>query len=450
MSASNTNSDSLGSNARRSFWLAVLVLLVRLRFILVLAVVLLLVGAWPVLRGHWQRLTQPTGWPNEASSLNMEYWCPMCPGVVSDFPGKCPVCHMILIRREKGEPAPLPDGVVARMQFSPYRVQLAGIRTAAVECRPLLREFMLVGTVTQVGSNSVSVDADVFEKDLPFLALGGAVEATTDLLPGHVPFVGEITAVESTPAHGNRSRRVRLKIGDPNGDLHAGMLLTARLETPIMRLAWWRQAVAEEWRNRTSVALTARCLLAPAGPPAPGGLESLIRAAVAETLGAKGVGLAVPQSAVLDHGARKVAFVESGTGMFDAVEVTVGPCCGDFYPVLRGVEVGQRVAVAGAFLLDAEMWLNHGVAATYFGATRGASSAPAPPSSPHDHTPLAPADRVLAARQKVCPVTGEPLDSMGGPVRVEVAGRTVFVCCKGCEAPLRKSPEKYLAKLPAK
>jgi hypothetical protein len=55
----------------------------------------------------------------------------------------------------------------------------------------------------------------------------------------------------------------------------------------------------------------------------------------------------------------------------------------------------------------------------------------------------------LAARQKVCPITDEPLDAMSGPVRVEVAGRTVFVCCEGCVAPLRKNPEKYLATLPA-
>jgi hypothetical protein len=54
----------------------------------------------------------------------------------------------------------------------------------------------------------------------------------------------------------------------------------------------------------------------------------------------------------------------------------------------------------------------------------------------------------LAAKQKVCPVTGEPLDSMGGPVRVEVAGRIVFVCCEGCIPALRKEPAKYLAKLP--
>ena len=64
--------------------------------------------------------------------------------------------------------------------------------------------------------------------------------------------------------------------------------------------------------------------------------------------------LAVPTSAVVDAGARKVVFVEGMSGMFDGVEVVLGPRCGDSYPVVRGIEAGQRVATAGAFLLDAE------------------------------------------------------------------------------------------------
>ena len=84
--------------------------------------------------------------------------------------------------------------------------------------------------------------------------------------------------------------------------------------------------------------------------------------------------LSVPQSAVVDAGARKVVFVESMPGMFDGVEVVLGPRCGDSYPVVRGLEPGQRVAVAGAFLLDAETRLNPSLAAGYFGAGRGERS----------------------------------------------------------------------------
>jgi hypothetical protein len=60
---------------------------------------------------------------------------------------------------------------------------------------------------------------------------------------------------------------------------------------------------------------------------------------------------------------------------------------------------------------------------------------------------LSAADQQLAKRQKTCPVTGAPLDSMGGPIAVEIEGRRVFICCKGCEGPLKKDPQKYLAKL---
>lgn len=49
--------------------------------------------------------------------------------------------------------------------------------------------------------------------------------------------------------------------------------------------------------------------------------------------------------------------------------------------------------------------------------------------------------------QKVCPVTGAELGSMGDPILVEVKGRKVWVCCKACPEKLKAEPEKYLARL---
>src|SRR5438045_5103741 len=121
--------------------------LVRLRFVVVFLVLLVVVGYWDHLRNYWDRLTQAAIAPPTAISPHTEYWCPMCPGVLSDWPGKCPVCNMNLVRRKKGEAVPLPDGVFVRMQLSPYRVQLAGIQTAAVEYRPLVQEFTATGFV---------------------------------------------------------------------------------------------------------------------------------------------------------------------------------------------------------------------------------------------------------------------------------------------------------------
>lgn len=60
---------------------------------------------------------------------------------------------------------------------------------------------------------------------------------------------------------------------------------------------------------------------------------------------------------------------------------------------------------------------------------------------------LSPEDRAAAEKQRVCLVTGEPLGSMGAPIKVTVNGRDVFLCCEGCRESLMKDPDKYLAKL---
>jgi len=48
-------------------------------------------------------------------------------------------------------------------------------------------------------------------------------------------------------------------------------------------------------------------------------------------------------------------------------------------------------------------------------------------------------------QHKLCPVTNEPLDSMGGAIPVSANGREIFVCCQGCVKPVKNDPDKYLA-----
>jgi hypothetical protein len=56
-------------------------------------------------------------------------------------------------------------------------------------------------------------------------------------------------------------------------------------------------------------------------------------------------------------------------------------------------------------------------------------------------------DREAAKKQKFCPVSGEPLGSMGDPYKVQVKNRTVFLCCQSCVVALTNDPDKYLKKL---
>jgi RND family efflux transporter MFP subunit len=80
--------------------------------------------------------------------------------------------------------------------------------------------------------------------------------------------------------------------------------------------------------------------------------------------------LAVPESAIIDSGTRKIAYRESvgGSGTFDMVEVKLGARAGEFFPVVSGLKPGDRVATRGAFLVDAENRLNPAAGAQFFGA----------------------------------------------------------------------------------
>src|SRR3954468_17705383 len=60
---------------------------------------------------------------------------------------------------------------------------------------------------------------------------------------------------------------------------------------------------------------------------------------------------------------------------------------------------------------------------------------------------LSTAERAIVEKQKICPVSGEPLGEMGAPKKVTVAGHDVFICCAGCKEALTKDPAKFLAKI---
>jgi membrane fusion protein, copper/silver efflux system len=92
-----------------------------------------------------------------------QYTCPMDPEVISDQPGRCPVCGMKLVQvppttdsvatpnvgdmtQSNMGPAPVP-GLVP-ITIEPQRLQLTGLRTGTVSVRPLEGSLRLVGFVT--------------------------------------------------------------------------------------------------------------------------------------------------------------------------------------------------------------------------------------------------------------------------------------------------------------
>ena len=60
---------------------------------------------------------------------------------------------------------------------------------------------------------------------------------------------------------------------------------------------------------------------------------------------------------------------------------------------------------------------------------------------------LSPEDRTLAEAQKTCPVSNEPLGSMGTPIKLTLSGETAFICCKSCQKKAESDPAGTLKKV---
>jgi hypothetical protein len=45
--------------------------------------------------------------------------------------------------------------------------------------------------------------------------------------------------------------------------------------------------------------------------------------------------------------------------------------------------------------------------------------------------------------QWVCKVSGEPLGSMGAPIKVTGGDRSAFLCCQGCVKRIQANPDRY-------
>jgi membrane fusion protein, copper/silver efflux system len=465
--------------APRGWRLALRAIAVRLRFAFVVGAAALLAALWPSLRIGWDRLFAKNASGEQAVGLDSEFFCPMCPGVASEWPSKCPVCHMTLVRRSKGDATVLPDGVVTRMQLTPYRIQLAGVRSVAAEYLPLERELITAG---KVHGRDIEVTIDPADEHL--LGSSTKVEAIADSLPSRPMVVGKIA--KKSP------RKIVVSLPE-DADWPEGLFVTLRFSTLLAELEPFRARTQPPPLSAASPRSVYRCPNHPdplrdrSGKCPIDGVE-LERRRLADNervdwwcpmhpkrtsdrAGEKcsecdgmvllprvtafapaGKVLAVPRSAVVQSGSRQVVYIQTMPGMFDGRIVKLGAPVGDHFPVLEGISASERVVASGAFLLDAESRLNPSLAAAYFGSggtgRNAARTTPPKTETPSKSSSLSAADRKLAAAQKICPVTSAPLDSMGGPVRIEVNGRTVFLCCEGCEEAVRKDPKKYLAKIP--
>jgi Cu(I)/Ag(I) efflux system membrane fusion protein len=146
MAHENDISSRPQSGFWKKVWMGLMILQARLRFFIILALIGGIALSWNSITVRWEKWTRPPA----TTHSDTEYYCPMHPQIIRDKPGeKCPICGMPLSERQKGESTSeeLPPGVLSRVQLTRYREQLAGIETAEVTYRPLVKEIRTVGFV---------------------------------------------------------------------------------------------------------------------------------------------------------------------------------------------------------------------------------------------------------------------------------------------------------------
>jgi len=212
----------------------------------------------------------------------------------------------------------------------------------------------------------VWVDAQVFEDQLALVRVGQPVAATVAAFPGE-EFRGHVERLAPALDPATRTLAVRFGLDNPGDRLRPGMLadvalnvarsvptVARRVTCPVTRLPLGAMgpAISVEVQGRSVSVCCAACV-----PKLQAAPEAYLHLGPRDAATPDRV-MTVPESAVVDTGARTIVYVEAGPGVFEGRAVVLGPRSGDSFPVLDGLAPGDRIAAAGAFLIDAETRLN--------------------------------------------------------------------------------------------
>jgi Cu(I)/Ag(I) efflux system membrane fusion protein len=245
----------------------------------------------------------------------------------------------------------------------------------------------------------VWVTAQIFEDQISRVYVGQKVHASVNAIPGKT-FEGIVAFIDPALNPETRTVAVRYDLSNTFGDLKPGMYATVTVKTPVSETPLFREILAQKNQKIHVVAKPSPTVadqkicpvtkkeLGSMGPPINVSLtetrkvwiccnscEEKLKSNPDKFLGIPepaptGTVLTIPESSVIDTGTRKIVYIESEPGVFEGREVILGARSGEFYPVLDGLEPGQRIATAGSFLIDAETRLNPGASGTYFGSTK--------------------------------------------------------------------------------
>jgi RND family efflux transporter MFP subunit len=211
----------------------------------------------------------------------------------------------------------------------PHTTLYASASGSVVERKVTQGQYVNAGDTlfTVADLSQVWIKADVYEDQLPQIRRGQEVAITSEALPnrtlhGHVDFIEPAANAQT------RTVPVHVHVANPGMRLLPGMFISA----------------------------------------------SFISRAPTESI-------VVPRSAVLDTGTRKIVYLARPNGVFEAREVAVGTPSDDLFPVMSGLQRGDKVVLNGNFMIDSQAHLSSGMSGMYGGSKEFAANGVGPASA---------------------------------------------------------------------
>jgi len=210
--------------------------------------------------------------------------------------------------------------------------------------------------------SSVWLQADVFERQAAWVAVGQTAEVRLPYRPGEV-FTGVVEFIYPSLDPKTRTLRARLRFDNPGEALKPGMYANVQIF---------------------------------AGPQ-----DDV---------------LSVPQQALIRSGRTDRVILALGEGRFRAVDVVAGMESGDWVEIREGVQDGDQVVVSGQFLIDSEASIKASAlrmqGAAAFDATPGMKTDAATPAQTISGTGTVTA---VMADQHMLTIDHTPIETLGWP-----------------------------------
>jgi len=235
--------------------------------------------------------------------------------------------YLVALQSEGADGGPLTRSSLARLQlfdvpadFIAELVRSKAARRTVVIRAPadgvVIEKVAVEGQMMKAGERiyrladlkTVWVNAQVYEKDLPYIHEGQSVIVRLTYGPERT-FAGTVQVLWPQVEDLTRTATARIVLPNPDGLLRPGMFVDVRFAAQLTDSA-----------------------------------------------------VLVPDLAVLRSGERNTVFVARDDGSFEPREVKLGERSeGGFYQVLSGLQPGERVVTSGQFMLDSESQLREAI-----------------------------------------------------------------------------------------